>query len=111
MTPRNRVSSTRLTATTVTAASETDKWPGPTDITAAVISGSSTEALPTVGRARPDALAAYIKSVGEVPLLTPPQEAVLAARSRRGDAAARDWMIRANLRLVIKIAREYEHLG
>jgi RNA polymerase primary sigma factor len=52
-----------------------------------------------------------MRAVGEVPLLTAEQENELAARVRRGDAAARDWMIRANLRFVIKIAREYEHLG
>jgi RNA polymerase primary sigma factor len=52
-----------------------------------------------------------MRAVGEVPLLTAEQENELAARIRCGDAAARDWMIRANLRFVIKIAREYEHLG
>jgi RNA polymerase primary sigma factor len=52
-----------------------------------------------------------MRSVGEVSLLTPAQEIELAARIRRGDEVARDWMIRANLRFVIKIAREYEHLG
>jgi len=71
----------------------------------------STEALPAAGRARPDALALYMRVVAEVPLLTPAQEIELAARIRCGDAAAREWMIRANLRFVIKIAREYEHLG
>ena len=44
---------------------------------------------------RPDALALYMRSVGEVPLLTPAQETELAARIRRGDEAARDWIIRA----------------
>lgn len=71
----------------------------------------STEALPAAGRARPDALALYMRVVAEVPLLTPAQEIELAARIRCGDAAAREWMIRANLRFVIKIAREYEHVG
>jgi RNA polymerase primary sigma factor len=52
-----------------------------------------------------------MRAVGEVPLLTAEQENELATRIRCGDADARDWMIRANLRFVIKIAREYEHLG
>jgi RNA polymerase primary sigma factor len=52
-----------------------------------------------------------MRAVGEVPLLTAEQENELATRIRCGDTAARDWMIRANLRFVIKIAREYEHLG
>jgi len=70
-----------------------------------------SEPLAFSERARPDSLALYMRSVGEVPLLTPAQEIELAARIRNGDEAARDWMIRANLRFVIKIARGYEHLG
>ena len=52
-----------------------------------------------------------MRSVDEVPLLTPAEEIDLARRIRNRDEAARDWMIRANLRFVIKIARGYEHLG
>jgi RNA polymerase primary sigma factor len=57
------------------------------------------------------ALNLYMREVGEVPLLTPEQEIQLAARIKRGDEQARDHMIRANLRLVVKIARQYEGLG
>lgn len=57
------------------------------------------------------ALAAYLRDVGQVDLLTPQQEVELAARIQKGDNAAREHMIRANLRLVVKIARDYEHLG
>jgi RNA polymerase primary sigma factor len=56
-------------------------------------------------------LSQYMREAGEVGLLTPQQELELAARIQQGDAAAREHMIRANLRFVIKIAREYEHLG
>ena len=56
-------------------------------------------------------LALYMREAGEVALLTPQQEVALATRIQRGDDAAREHMIRANLRFVIKIAREYEHLG
>jgi RNA polymerase primary sigma factor len=56
-------------------------------------------------------LALYMREAGEIPLLTPEEEVALAARIKRGDAAAREHMIRANLRFVIKIAREYENLG
>ncbi|MCC6822637.1 MAG: sigma-70 family RNA polymerase sigma factor [Verrucomicrobia subdivision 3 bacterium] len=52
-----------------------------------------------------------MREAGEVALLTPKQEVELATRIQRGDDAAREHMIRANLRFVIKIAREYEHLG
>jgi len=56
-------------------------------------------------------LSQYMRDAGEVALLTPQQELELAARIQQGDDAAREHMIRANLRFVIKIAREYEHLG
>lgn len=57
------------------------------------------------------AVTLYMREIGQVPLLTPQQEIELAARIKRGDAEAREHMIRANLRLVVKIAREYEGLG
>lgn len=57
------------------------------------------------------AITLYMREVGQVPLLTPQEEIQLAARIKRGDKKAREHMIRANLRLVVKIAREYEGLG
>jgi len=53
----------------------------------------------------------YMREMGKVDLLTLDQEVELAARIRRGDDAAREHMIKANLRLVVKIARDYEGLG
>jgi RNA polymerase primary sigma factor len=46
-----------------------------------------------------------------VKLLTPAEEIILAKRIRKGDDLAREHMIKANLRLVVKIARDYEGLG
>jgi RNA polymerase primary sigma factor len=43
--------------------------------------------------------------------LTPQEEIQLAKRIKRGDAKAREQMIKANLRLVVKIARGYENYG
>jgi len=57
------------------------------------------------------ALTLYMREVGQVNLLTPKEEVDLAKRVQAGDDAAREHMIRANLRLVVKIAREYENLG
>ena len=57
------------------------------------------------------ALDLYLREVGQVKLLTPAEEITLAKRIRRGDQGAREQMIKANLRLVVKIARDYEGLG
>ena len=57
------------------------------------------------------ALRSYLREISETPLLTPQDEIELAARIRAGDDAARDRMIRANLRLVVKIAKDYEGMG
>ena len=53
----------------------------------------------------------YLREVGETPLLTLPEETALAKRIKKGDKAARELMIKANLRLVVKIARDYENYG
>jgi RNA polymerase primary sigma factor len=53
----------------------------------------------------------YLREIGRVQLLTPAEEISLARRIKRGDKAAREHMIKANLRLVVKIARDYEGLG
>jgi RNA polymerase primary sigma factor len=60
---------------------------------------------------QPEALQLYLREIGQVKLLTPAEEIVLARRIRKGDAQAREHMIKANLRLVVKIARDYEGLG
>jgi RNA polymerase primary sigma factor len=69
------------------------------------------EPSPSVEYSRPDALTLYLREAGRVPLLTPREEIALARRVQSGDEQAREEMIRANLRLVVKIAREYENLG
>jgi len=53
----------------------------------------------------------YVREIGQTKLLTPKEEVQLARRIQRGDAAAREHMIKANLRLVVKIARDYENYG
>ena len=57
------------------------------------------------------AIKLYLREIGQVKLLTPQDEVDLAARIRKGDKRAREQMIKANLRLVVKIARDYEGLG
>jgi RNA polymerase primary sigma factor len=57
------------------------------------------------------AIKLYLREIGLVKLLTPEEEIQLAARIKKGDKKAREQMIKANLRLVVKIARDYEGIG
>lgn len=58
-----------------------------------------------------EALRTYLKEVRQISLLTPKQEIELSKRIKKGDEQARKEMIRANLRLVINIAKKYMYLG
>jgi len=53
----------------------------------------------------------YLRDIGEIPLLTRDEEIALAKRIRKGDMIARRDMIRANLRLVVSIAKKYVNIG
>ncbi|MBM3281512.1 MAG: sigma-70 family RNA polymerase sigma factor [Candidatus Harrisonbacteria bacterium] len=55
----------------------------------------------------PDAVQIYLKSIGKTDLLTSDQEKELAKRIERGDEEARRQFIKANLRLVVSIAKRY----
>lgn len=57
------------------------------------------------------AIKLYLREIGQVKLLTPEEEIELAARIKKGDKKAREHMIKANLRLVVKIAHDYDGLG
>jgi RNA polymerase primary sigma factor len=57
------------------------------------------------------AIKLYLREIGQVKLLTTDEEIELAARIKKGDKKARELMIKANLRLVVKIARDYEGIG
>jgi RNA polymerase primary sigma factor len=53
----------------------------------------------------------YLREIGQIPLLTPQEEIQLAAKIKKGNRKARLKMIKANLRLVVKIAHDYSNLG
>ncbi len=55
----------------------------------------------------PSHLQIYLKDINDTPLLTAEQERELAERIAEGDPAAREHMVKANLRLVVNIARGY----
>jgi RNA polymerase primary sigma factor len=56
-------------------------------------------------------LETYLREINETPLLDAQQERDLATRIGQGDTRARDQMVRANLRLVVNIARGYSGKG
>ncbi len=56
-------------------------------------------------------LETYLREINETPLLSPEAEKELAERIETGDNEARDQMVRANLRLVVNIARSYTGKG
>jgi RNA polymerase primary sigma factor len=53
----------------------------------------------------------YLREIAKFPLLTAEQEVELARRIKLGDQQARAEMVRANLRLVVRIARDYANFG
>ena len=53
----------------------------------------------------------FLNEVSRYPLLTPREEIDLAKRIERGDKAAKDRMINSNLRLVVSIAKRYQHVS
>ena len=56
-------------------------------------------------------LETYLREINETPLLDAQEERDLATRIGQGDTRARDQMVRANLRLVVNIARGYSGKG
>lgn len=52
-----------------------------------------------------DSIRAYLKEIGQVPLLTPEEEKDLARKVRSGDKTAKEKLVAANLRLVVNTAK------
>jgi len=58
-----------------------------------------------------DSIAMYLKEVRKIDMLTPQEEVILAQKVKEGDRAASDRLIKANLRFVISVAKEYQGQG
>ena len=58
-----------------------------------------------------DSLQRYMQEIGKTPLLTRAEEIKLASQVKRGNKRAREQMIKANLRLVVKISYDYANFG
>ncbi len=64
-----------------------------------------------MARESDNSLDLYLREISRTPLLTVAEECDLAERIKMGDEEARSHLIRANLRLVVKIARDYSGYG
>lgn len=58
-----------------------------------------------------DSTREYLRTLGNIPLLTKEEEADAAMRAREGDEQARELLIRSNLRLVVSVAKRYGGRG
>jgi len=61
--------------------------------------------------AKHDAMKFYMRDIGDIPLVNLEEEAELAKMIKKGDKAALDQLVRANLRLVVKIAHDFKGFG
>ena len=55
----------------------------------------------------PDAVQMYLKTIGKTPLINADKEKELAKKAEKGDEEARQQLMKANLRLVVSIAKRY----
>jgi RNA polymerase primary sigma factor len=56
-------------------------------------------------------LSLYLKDISKIPLLKREEERSLAREAARGNTAAKEKLIRANLRFVVNIAKQYQNRG
>lgn len=79
------------------------------------VSKNKKESLPINGSSgslqKYSSLQLYMRELGQTDLLTPEEEIELARKIKAGDEDAREHMIKANLRLVVRIAHDYEGFG
>ena len=53
----------------------------------------------------------YLQEIGKIDVLTPDEEVALAKKIRSGDRAARELLVKSNLRFVVSVAKQYQNNG
>ncbi len=53
----------------------------------------------------------YLQEIGKVDLLTPDEEIDLAIKIKKGDQLALERLVKANLRFVVSVAKQYQNQG
>lgn len=53
----------------------------------------------------------YLQEIGKIDVLSPDEEVVLAKKIRAGDKAARELLVKSNLRFVVSVAKQYQNNG
>ena len=66
---------------------------------------------PSITRRDGEILDKYLQEIGREPMLTPDEEVELAQKIREGDQRALDRLVRANLRFVVSVAKQYQNQG
>ena len=75
---------------------------------------SETKKLDTVKKTTRDnenVLSMYLKEINRIPLLTREEENKYARAAAKGDPAAKEKLINANLRFVVNVAKKYQNQG
>ncbi len=107
----NRVFAEADDTEATSSAATTELAPAPMDAPPSFLEKPDRAPAEPIAHGERSNLQLYLQEIGKTALLTIEEEVVLARRIRRGDKAARDHMISANLRLVVKIAMDYKDFG
>lgn len=120
--PENRASGRKTTRQSTASPAAEEKPVGqqvsvprdadePLNINRPSVSVPEPETLADLPHSEKSAMKLYLAEIGKTPLLKPDEEVALARRIMKGDEEARQHMIQANLRLVVKIAHDYANFG
>lgn len=58
-----------------------------------------------------ESLVKYLNEISRIPAISPSEEEELAKKIHKGDKQAKDKLVKANLRFVISVAKQYQHQG